>query len=81
MVRLDLGFASFEKFDSRVDKKCAKNIDQPVEAINQSDPSEDKKGSKKKGADNSPEESRKLRFFGHGEVTQEHGKDEYVVDA
>ena len=34
MVRLDLGFASFEKFDSRVDKKCAKNVDQPVKAVN-----------------------------------------------
>jgi len=60
MVRLDLGFASFEKFDSRVDKKCAKNIDQPVEAVDECDSCEDKKGSKKEGADNSPEESRKL---------------------
>ena len=34
MVRLNLGFASFEKFDPSVNKKCAKNVDQPVKAVN-----------------------------------------------
>ena len=55
MVGFNFGLSPFQKLDSCVHQKCAKNIDQPVKAVDEGDACEDEKSAKKEGPDDSPE--------------------------
>jgi len=79
LVGLNFGVAAFEKFDPRVNKEGAEDIDEPVEAIDESDAGKDEEGTKKESSDDAPEKGGELSFFGDGEIGEENGEDKNVI--
>ena len=81
VVGLHFRFSPFQEFDAGVDEECAKDIDQPMKAVNEGDSCEDKEGAEKEGSDDAPKKGRELGFFRNGEVAEKDGKNEDIVDA
>ena len=47
LIGLDLGFSSFEEFDSRVHKEGAEHINEPMEPVNHGDAGKNKESPEK----------------------------------
>ena len=81
LVGLDFLIPPAKKLDAGVDQQGAKDVYEPMEAVDQGDSGEDEDGAKKKSPDDSPEECGELGAFGNGKVTELNSEDENVVDA
>ena len=81
MIGLHFCLAPFKEFDAGVHEERAKDIDQPMKAVDEGDSCEDKEGAEKKGSDDAPKKGRELGFFRNGEVAEKDGKNKNIVDA
>src|SRR5215510_13296763 len=81
LIGLQLFIALQQHLDSRDDQKSSKDVDHPMEVLEQGCPSGNKNGSHDQSTDNSPEKNPML-IDGRGrEILKNHEKDEQVIDA
>jgi hypothetical protein len=69
-----------QELETAVDQQGPEDVDDPVEAVDESNAGQDKDAAHDQGADNSPKQHFVLVMGGNFEVTEDHKKDEQVVD-
>src|SRR6202023_708345 len=79
--RIDLMFTGESQADAAVDQQRAKQVENPVEAVDQTDSGKDEKAAHQEGTENSPKQHAALVLFGHGEIPEDYEEEKKIVHA
>src|SRR5215467_1875899 len=80
LIGLQLFVALQQHLDSRDDQKSSKDVDHPMEVLEQGCPSGNKNGSHDQRTDNPPKKNSVLIDGGGREILKNHEKDEQIID-
>src|SRR5262245_59700102 len=80
LIGLQFFIALQQHFDSRDDQKSSKDVDHPMEVLEQGCPSGNKNGSHDQRSVNPPKKNSVLIDSGGREILKNHEKDEQIVD-
>src|SRR5262249_47687247 len=80
LIRLDIGLFLLEHFQAGINQEAAKNVDNPVEAVEQRGPDKDHRQAHHQRPQHAPEKDAVLVLGGHLEVREDQQEDKEVVD-